>query len=334
MKNKKERIVTGITATGKLTLGNYIGAIKNLIEYQNSNNYDIYMFVADLHALSLPIDPDELRKNIKEQLSLYIACGIDYKKTKLFKQSEIIGHSDIFYYLTVISNEGQLKRMTQYKDKAQKNANKTEQIPLGLLMYPILMAGDILIYNADGVIVGQDQKQHLELTRDLAERLLKKYKVDIKIPNPIIAKEGAKIMALKTPTKKMSKSDKDIGETIFLLDDEETIRKKIKTSLTDSENKVYYDIEKKPGVSNLITIYSSIKNISIKEASESLKDENYKNFKEIVANEIIKLLKPIQDKYFSLKEKDIDEAINYNKKEIQSTANKMIEKIKKGFGLN
>lgn len=332
MKNK-ERIVAGITATGNLTLGNYIGAIKNLLEYQNKNKYDIYMFVADLHALSLPIDPIVLKKNIRQQLALYMACGIDVKKTKLFKQSEILGHSDMFYFLTTISNEGQLKRMTQYKDKAQKNPNKTEQIPLGLLMYPILMAGDILIYNADGVIVGQDQKQHLELTRDLAERLRKKYKIDINIPKPIILKEGGKIMALKTPTKKMSKSDTDVNETIFLLDDEDTIIKKIKTSLTDSENKVYFDKENKPGVSNLLTIYSTINNITIKEAVEKFKDKNYKDFKEEVSKTIIGLLSPIQKKYFSLKEEEINNALNYNKKEIQKNADETIDKIKKGFGI-
>ena len=331
MNNK--RIIAGITATGNLTLGNYIGAIRNLKEYQDSNKYDIYMFVADLHALSLPIDPNVLRKNIKEQVSLYIACGIDYKKVKLFKQSDIVGHSEMFYFLTTISNEGQLKRMTQYKDKVQKNPNKTNQMPLGLLMYPILMAGDILIYNASGVIVGQDQKQHIELTRDLAERLVKKYKINIEIPNPIISKEGAKIMALKTPTKKMSKSDKDVNETIFLLDEEDIITKKIMTSLTDSENKVYYDNVKKPGVSNLLTIYSSIKNISIKESEDELKNKNYKEFKEIVAKAIVDLLKPIQKKYFSLKEEDINKALTHNKEEIQIVANETIHKIKKGFGI-
>ncbi len=327
----KKRIVSGITATGNLTLGNYIGSIRNLVKAQDE--YEVYMFVADLHGITLPIDPEVLRDNVRRQLALYLACGIDVNKTKLFKQSEISGHTELFYYLTTLSNEGQLKRMTQYKDKSLKNANGSEQIPLGLLVYPILMAGDILLYNADGVIVGKDQKQHLELTRDLADRLNSRFNLDFKKPEPIIPELGAKIMALKTPTKKMSKSDSDVNETIFLLDDLEIARKKIMTSLTDSENKVYYDVENKPGVSNLLTIYAAINNITIEDASAKFAEANYKEFKEGVADTVVSLLEKIQANYSDMNESVVRESLDKNIAEIQATANDNLEKIVKGFGI-
>ena len=298
-----KKVISGITATGDLTLGNYLGSIKHLVEMQDE--YEIFMFVADLHAITLPIKPDLLKSNVKRQLATYLSCGIDVNKTKLFKQSEITGHTKMFYYLSTISNEGQLKRMTQYKDRVIKNNNNTEQVPLGLLMYPILMAGDILLYNAEGAIVGQDQKQHIELTRDLVERLNSKYELDFNVPDPIISKEGSKIMALRTPTKKMSKSDKDPNETIFILDDLELIRKKIMSSLTDSENVVKFDIEKKPGISNLLTIYSVINKLSMHDTISKLGNFDYKEFKETVAESVINLLRPIQKKYKSLTKKEI-----------------------------
>ncbi len=326
-----KRIVSGLTATGNLTLGNYLGSIKNLVNAQDK--YEVYMFVADLHAITLPIKSDVLKENIKKQIATYISCGIDVNKTKLFKQSEIHGHTELFYYLTTISNEGQLKRMTQYKDKSIKNKNNTESIPLGLLMYPILMASDILLYNADGVIIGKDQKQHLELTRDLAERLNTKFNLSFKLPESIISKSGSKIMALRTPTKKMSKSDKDVNETIFLLDDLDIVKKKIMSSLTDSENKVYYDVKNKPGVSNLLVIYSSINDISMEEAIDEFKDLNYKEFKEKVTESVILLLSDIQEKYKKISDEDIRNKLDKNKEEIKKEAKFNLEKIEKAFGM-
>ncbi len=326
-----KRIVSGITATGNLTLGNYIGSIRNLV--RNQEEYEIFMFVADLHGITTPIDPEVLRNNVKSQLALYLACGIDVTKTKLFKQSEIVGHTELFYYLSTLSNEGQLKRMTQYKDKSLKNSNGTEQVPLGIMLYPILMAGDILLYNADGVMVGKDQKQHLELTRDLAQRLNSRFNLDFKIPEPIIPKVGAKIMALKTPTKKMSKSDADVNETIFLLDDLEVARQKIMTSLTDSENKVYFDEENKPGVSNLLTIFSVIKGMSIEEAEKEFENADYKEFKTAVANAVVDLLTIIQDKYNTYNEEEVRKALDVNIEYIQSVATSNLEKVVKGFGI-
>lgn len=326
-----KKVISGITATGDLTLGNYLGSIKHLVEMQDE--YEIFMFVADLHAITLPIKPDLLKSNVKRQLATYLSCGIDVNKTKLFKQSEITGHTKMFYYLSTISNEGQLKRMTQYKDRVIKNNNNTEQVPLGLLMYPILMAGDILLYNAEGAIVGQDQKQHIELTRDLVERLNSKYELDFNVPDPIISKEGSKIMALRTPTKKMSKSDKDPNETIFILDDLELIRKKIMSSLTDSENVVKFDIEKKPGISNLLTIYSVINKLSMHDTISKLGNFDYKEFKETVAESVINLLRPIQKKYKSLTKKDIENALLVNRKAIQKEAYQNIEKVSKAIGM-
>lgn len=326
-----KRIISGITATGNLTLGNYIGSIKNNVEAQSEN--ELFMFVADLHGITLPIDPQVLRDNVRKQLATYLACGIDVNKTKLFKQSEIVGHTELFYFMATISNEGQLKRMTQYKDKSIKNSNNTETIPTGLLIYPVLMASDIVLYNADAVIVGADQKQHLELTRDLVERMNNRFGLSFNIPEPLISKKGSKIMALKTPTKKMSKSDDDANETIYLLDDLEEARNKIMTSLTDSENKVYYDLENKPGVSNLLTIYSSIENISIEDAELKLGDFDYKKFKETVADSVVTLLKNIQEKYNSITDEDIEAALDKNRNEIQSIANDTIEKVSKGFGI-
>ncbi len=327
----KKRIVSGITATGNLTLGNYIGSLRNLVKAQDE--YEVFMFVADLHGITLPIDPEVLRENVKRQLALYLSCGIDVTKTKLFKQSEITGHTEIFYYLSTLSNEGQLKRMTQYKDKSLKNSNGSEQIPLGLLVYPILMAGDILLYDAYGVIVGQDQKQHLELTRDLADRLNSRFNLGFQKPEPIIPEVGAKIMALKTPTKKMSKSDDDVNETIFLLDDLEVARKKIMTSLTDSENKVYFDIENKPGVSNLLTIYAAINNTTVDEAAEKFKDSDYKEFKTSVADSVVNLLAGIQEKYSQYTDEEVRKALDLNIEEIQNVASANLEKIVKGFGI-
>lgn len=328
------RIVSGLTATGKLTLGNYIGAIRNLKKEQEKNN-EIFMFVADLHALTLPIDPNILKNNIKENISLYLASGIDPKKVNLFVQSKIIGHTELFYILSVNSYQGELNRMTQFKDKLDKLTKKEKMkgVPVGLYIYPILMAADILLYNADEVIVGNDQKQHLELTRNIIDRLNKTYNLNFNIPEAKIANTGGKIMGLKKPLNKMSKSDNDIDNVIFLLDSEEEINRKISTSLTDSENKVYYDPKAKPGVSNLLTIYASMKEITIEQAEVALRDFDYRTFKENVAQSIIEVLKPIQDKFKKIDDKKIEESLMYNWTNIQDEAKNNLDKIYKGIGI-
>lgn len=327
----KQKIISGLTATGKLTLGNYIGALKNILKHQEKD--DVYLFVADLHAITLPIDKEELSKNIEENIKLYLSCGIDPKKTKLFKQSDIKEHLELFYILMTNSYDGELKRMTQFKDKSIKLANKTENIPVGLFLYPVLMAADIMIHNVDGVIVGQDQTQHIELTRSLIERMNKKYNLSFKIPIQITNKVGYRIMALKEPNKKMSKSDSDKKNTIFLLDTPDEVRNKISSSLTDSENKVRYDLKEKPGVSNLLSIYASIKEISIEDAEKYFKDFNYKDFKNEIINVINSLLETIQKKFYSLSKEDIKKSLDINIKQIKEEAKINLDKVLEGIGI-
>lgn len=329
-----KRIVSGITATGNLHIGNYIGAIQYLLKEQEKNN-ELFVFVADLHGLTIPIDPKIINKNTEEIIKLYLACGLDPKKVNLFIQSEIKEHSEFFYLLSTLTNIGQLERMTQYKDKMIKQKNKTNIIPTGILIYPILMVADILLYNPDSVIVGQDQKQHIELTKILAQKLNNSYKLNFKIPEAQIVKkeDGSKIMALRNPEIKMSKSDNEKNNTIFLLDNLKDINKKIMTALTDSENKIKYEPIRKPGISNLITIYSAFSNLSIKEIEEKFKNLDYKNFKEEISNVIINKLKIIQNNFSKLKNKDIENALKLNREKIRKIASKNINNVKKNMGL-
>ncbi len=331
----KKRIVSGITATGNLTLGNYIGSIMKLKEYQESDSYELFLFVADYHAITLPIEGEVLRENIKNILKLYLASGINSNKVKIFRQSSVKEILPFYYYLTVNSNIGQLERMTQFKDKTIKLKNGTKQIPSGLLMYPVLMAADILIYDADLVVVGEDQKQHIELTRDLALKINKTYGLDFKVPKPVISKveEGARVMSLKEPTKKMSKSDTNLNNVIFLLDKEEDVYKKIKSAVTDDENKVYYDIENKPGVSNLLTIYATLSNTDMKEVEKKFKEHNYKDFKEEVANLVVSEISKIRDRYEMISDADLEEVINMNMEEIRKITRENLLKIEKKQGM-
>ncbi len=331
----KDRIISGITATGDLTLGNYIGAIKQLKQLQDDyDEKEIFVFVADLHALTIPIDPEVLRTKIKNVIKIYLSAGLNPRKVKLFKQSDIMGHTELFYYLLTHTNIGQLERMTQFKDKTIKMDNNTEIIPSGLLVYPILMVADIMLYNANFVPVGSDQKQHVELTRDIIEKINKKYNLDFNIPKPMILdNSSSRIMALRDPNKKMSKSDVEPNNTIFLIDEDEVIKKKIMSSLTDDENKVYFDQKNKPGVSNLLTIYSSLKNIDINSAVEELKNLNYKEFKEAVTEITINTLRPIREKFKILNDSDIENVLKINKDEVQKIAFENLNKIKEKIGL-
>lgn len=292
----KKRIVSGITATGSLTLGNYIGAIKNFIKYQDA--YEMFIFVADLHALTSNINPDELDKNRKDIFALYLACGLDYKKTTIFFQSDVPAHTTLNWLTTTNTNMGELSRMTQFKDKSSKTKqeNGTENIGTGLFVYPTLMAADILLYNPEFVPVGIDQKQHLELTKNLANKLNKKYNLKLNEPKPLFSEIGSKIMSLKNPKLKMSKSDVDKNASIFLLDDPQVAYNKIQKAVTDSENKVYYSDEK-PGVKNLLVIFASLKEISIQETEKIFENSNYKEFKESVGTVVKDFLIAIQISY-------------------------------------
>ncbi len=287
-----KRLLSGIKPTGDLTLGNYIGGIRQFIEMQK--DYEMYVFVADLHALTVNNDPETLKKRIKELVGIYLASGLDPKVSTIFLQSENIYHNALSWVLECNSYYGELTRMTQFKDKY---TNKGENVTCGLFTYPVLMASDILIYDADIVPTGIDQKQHVELARNIAIRFNNKYGNTFKIPEPFIPEVGAKIKDLQNPTKKMSKTEESNKGVIYLLDDVEIARKKIMSALTDSDNKILFDEKNKPGISNLITIYSTLKNISIKEVENEFKNANYGTFKSAVANIVVNFLTELQTKY-------------------------------------
>ncbi|QKT05133.1 tryptophan--tRNA ligase [Mycoplasma sp. OR1901] len=328
----KKTLLSGIKPTGNLTLGNYIGAIKNFVAMQK--DYDSYVFVADLHALSTgAVDPIEFNKARKSIIAMYIACGLDYNQTTLFYQSDILATGVLQWLCTSLTTIGELSRMTQFKDKSTKlkQGNGTEKIPTGLLMYPPLMAADILLYNTDVVPIGEDQVQHLELTRNIAERFNSKYNLDLKIPTGYVPKVGSRIRSLTDPNSKMSKSDsKSEKSIIYLLDDPEKAYSKIMKAVTDSENKVYIS-NGKPGVLNLLNIYASIKEISLEEAETLFKDYNYRDFKNEVGLAVKNLLIDIQSKYYDALSK-VDEIAKIGAKKANKTANAVLSKIMKKIG--
>lgn len=286
-----KRILTGLKPSGELTLGSLIGCINQMVKLQDE--YDSFMFVPDMHAITVRQDPKVLRERIRKNVALYLACGVDPNKNTIYLQSENMYHANLSWVLECNTYMGEASRMTQYKDKSSKGENVT----VGLFTYPILMASDILLYDADYVPVGIDQKQHVELARDIACRFNKTYGDTFKLPEAMMSEVGVKIMDLQEPTKKMSKSDDTYKGVILLLDDEKTIRKKIMSAVTDSENKVYYDSINKPGISNLLTIYSSLKNISIEETEKHFKDYNYGDLKREVSDVVCFVLLNIQSKY-------------------------------------
>lgn len=298
-------MISGIKPTGELTLGNYIGAIKQFIQYQEE--YELFVFLADLHALTLPIDANELRKNSEDILAIYLACGLDPNKVVIFKQSDVHEHAELGYIMACNSYMGELQRMTQYKDKTQKMKN--DSIPTGIFIYPTLMAADILLYQADFVPVGIDQKQHVELTRDLVIRFNHHYQKDVfALPAPVLPKQGAKITSLSNPLKKMSKSESDKG-TIYLLEDVQIARKKIMSAVTDSENEIRYDMENKPGISNLLTILSVLTHQSIDDLQQKYQNVGYGQFKKDVADVVCHELETLQQKVQEIKNGHILESI-------------------------
>lgn len=331
MLNRKKVLLSGITATGKLTIANYIGAIKNMVNLQEK--YDSYIFIADLHALTLPIEPEQLNKNKNDLFALYLACGINPDKSTLFFQSDVLEHGMMEWLITVNTTIGELSRMTQFKDKSTKikSPNGMDTIPTGLLMYPTLMVGDILLYNADLIPVGIDQKQHVELTRNIVQRLNNKYKTSFNEPNPYIPNVGAKIMSLVEPTKKMSKSDKNDKASIYLLDDPEVAYKKIMKAVTDSENKIYIS-NKKPGILNLLTIYSALNDLTLEESENKFKNKNYGELKISVAESVKSLLINIQSKYKDMLLR-INELSKIGAEKATKIAKENLEKLMKGMGL-
>ena len=293
-----KRMISGIKPTGKITIGNFLGAIKQFIK--NQDEYELLVFIADLHALTLPIEPNDLRQNIIDLVCIYLACGLDPKKCKIFRQSEVIGHNDLSWVLTCNTTLGELTKMPQYKNYIAEHGDKG--IPSGMLMYPSLMSADILLYDADLVPVGADQMSHVDLCRDMAEKFNKRFPGTFKLPSGVLSKTTSKIMSLSNPTRKMSKSESDKG-TIYLLDDIEISKKKIMKALTDSENKFYYDPENKPGLSNLINIYAALADITVDDVVNLFKDaENYGVFKRALCELLEAELVPLQQKVVEIKE--------------------------------
>lgn len=292
---EKKRILSGIQATGNLTLGNYLGAIINWVKMQQE--YECHFMIADLHTLTVRNQPETLRKNTLELLALYIAAGIDPEKSNIFIQSQVSQHAELSWILNCYTYMGELSRMTQFKDKAAKHA---DNINSGLYTYPVLMAADILLYKADMVPVGEDQRQHLEITRDIAERFNKIYGDTFVVPDAYVPPAGARVMGLQNPTSKMSKSSTIPNDSIYLKDEPDEIMKKLKKAVTDSEGVVRFDVENKPGISNLMSIYGAITGKSQEQVEKEFEGKNYGTFKMQVAQAIVDHLKPMQEKYKDL----------------------------------
>ncbi len=287
---EKKIILSGIKPSGSLTLGSYIGAIKNWVEL--SETYNCYYMMADMHAITVRQDPAMLRRTTLAQIAQYIACGLDPDKNVIFIQSQVPAHAELSWVLSCYTMFGELSRMTQFKDKSKKN---TDNINAGLFTYPALMAADILIYQTDLVPVGDDQKQHVELTRDIAGRFNGIYGDVFKLPEPFIPKVGARIMSLQEPTCKMSKSETDNGGCICLMDKPEDIMRAFKRAVTDSDTSIRYDIKEKPGVSNLMQIYAVATGKTLKETESEFDGKGYGVFKQAVGEAVVELLRPIRE---------------------------------------
>ncbi len=323
-----DKVLSAIKPTGQLTLGNYIGALKNFPKYQEDN--DVLIFIADYHALTLPIDPQVLYTNTRDICAFYLAAGLDPEKCTIFLQSQVPAHAELATILGNYVHMGELSRMTQFKDKSHSLNEKN--IGLGLFTYPVLMASDIVLYQAKKIPVGEDQKQHVELTRDIVERFNHIYGDILVKPEPVISKVGARIMSLSDPTRKMSKSDPK-GD-IFLKDDLAVIRKKIMQAKTDTGCEVKFDRENKPGISNLLTIYASLKEISIEEAEKEFVGANYGTFKKAVADVTVDILGAFQKRYYEIINSDlIDKVLKSGAIKARELASKTLNDVKRAIGL-
>lgn len=323
-----KRILTGLKPTGEITLGNYIGAIRQMVDMQEK--YDSFLFVADLHALTIPQDPKELHERIRKFIAMYIACGIDPKKNTIYIQSENEYIPAMSYLLECTTSYGEASRMIQFKEKSKENAN----FSVGLLTYPILMAADILYCDCDYVPVGIDQKQHVELARNIAERFNHRYGETFVLPEPLISTSGTKIKDLKDPMKKMSKSEENPQGVISMFDAPDDIKKKIMRATTDSDNKVKYDPERKPGISNLLNIASSITNKSIEELEKEFESAGYGAFKKYVGEVTSAHIYNIQQKYQELiNSKELELILNEGIERSRTLAMEKYDLMKKRMGV-
>ena len=328
MLGDKKVLFSGMQATGNLTLGNYLGALKNWVTL--SDEYECFYSVVDMHSITIRQDPAVLRKRARTLLTLYIAAGLDPEKNCIYYQSHVSGHAELAWILDCFTYMGELNRMTQFKDKAAKHA---DNINAGLFTYPVLMAADILLYQADVVPVGIDQMQHLELTRDIAQRFNGIYGDVFTVPEAYIGKVGAKIMSLQDPAKKMSKSDENPNGSIYLMDDPDTIMRKFKRAVTDSEGQILYRDEQ-PGIKNLINIYCACTGKAPDEVVREFDGRGYAEFKPAVGEAVVSVLKPLQDRVEELsKDKAyIDSVIKNNAEKAQYFANKTLRKVQKKVG--
>lgn len=327
-------IFSGIQPSGIPTIGNYIGAMKQFIALQD--DYDCYFCVVDEHAITVPQDRLKLRKQILDLAALYVAIGLDPNKAAIFIQSEVSAHAEAAWIVQCHTTIGELERMTQFKDKAQQQAK--QGVTAGLLTYPPLMVADIILYDTDLVPVGEDQKQHLELTRDFVDRFNQRYaqkgqtlltKPEVKIPE-----HGARIMSLQDPTKKMSKSDTNQKGFVSMADTPDAIRKKIKSAITDSSGTIEYDVENKPGISNLLTIFSAMTGKSIAELAETYRDSGYGTFKADLAETIIDVLEPIQAKQAALLASgELDAILDAGAEKATMKANRTLKRMQNAVGL-
>lgn len=324
----KKTLFSGMQATGSITLGNYLGALKNWVTLYNE--YESFFCVVDLHSITVRQNPAELRKRARDLLTLYIAAGLDPEKNCIYYQSHVSAHAELSWILNCYTYMGELNRMTQFKDKAAKHA---ENINAGLFTYPVLMAADILLFQTDVVPVGIDQKQHLELTRDIAMRFNSIYGDVFTIPEPYIGKTGAKIMSLQEPLKKMSKSDENPNATIYLMDDPDAVVRKFKRAVTDSDNQILYT-EEKPGIKNLIDIYSASTNKTVEEVVKEFDGKGYGEFKLAVAESVNAVLAPIQKRVQELNNDKayIDSIIKANAEKANYYATKTLRKVQKKVG--
>lgn len=330
MEKERKVLYSGMQATGKLTIGNYIGALKNWVNLHE--DYDCFFGVMDLHSLTVRQNPTEFKQNARKIYTQYVAAGLDPKKNCIYFQSHVSAHAELGWILDCFTYMGELNRMTQFKDKSAKHA---DNINAGLFTYPALMAADILLYQADLVPIGADQKQHLEICRDVAERFNNIYGDVFTIPEGFFPKAGARIMSLAEPAKKMSKSDENVNATIYLIDDKDTIIRKFKKAVTDSDAEVRYDVANKPGVSNLMEIYGVVTDKTMDEVAREFEGKGYGDFKLAVGEAVADMLDPFHKRCDEL-EKDktfINECIKENAEKASYFANKTLRKVHKKLGL-
>jgi tryptophanyl-tRNA synthetase len=327
----KPIVLSGCQPSGDLTIGNYLGALKQWVSMQDS--HECYYMLVDQHAITVRPNPEDLRKATLDGLALYLACGVDPEKSTIFIQSHVPEHAQLSWVLNCYTQMGELNRMTQYKDKSQKSEANMNS---GLFTYPVLMAADILLYNADRVPVGEDQKQHLELARDIATRFNNLHGETFTVPDPYIPEFGARVMSLLEPSKKMSKSDVNPGNFIGLLEDPKKISKKIKRAMTDSDEEanIYFNIEEKPGVSNLLSLLSCCTGETVEQLVPQYEDKMYGHLKGDVANAVVALLEPIQQRYQEIRHDQayLDSVMKAGAEKASARASKILAKVYDAVG--